>query len=165
MCTKAVDILREARRRRKMRITQEADYAIRICTLLDSCGGRLGAAEISRVSCITQRIALKVMRKLCGANILRSYQGVGGGYELSRAGESISIIEIIEAVDGAVRISRCLECDRECTKNPCKGNCKMHIAFGAINKRLVEDLGRVNIRMLSDESVSGRDIVEKINNK
>lgn len=148
-----------------MRITQEADYAIRICTVLDCHGGRLGASEISRVSCITQKIALKVMRKLCYADILRSYKGVCGGYELSRPSDEIKIIDIIEAIDGRVRISRCLECDHECTKNPCKGNCKMHMAFGVINRRLAEDLGRVSVRMLSDESVSGEDIINLINNK
>lgn len=147
-----------------MRITQEADYAIRICTVLDSHGGKVGASEISHMSCITQKIALKVMRKLCCADILRSYKGACGGYELSRSGEDIMIIDIIEAIDGKVRISRCLECDHECKKNPCKGSCKMHMAFSAINKRLVDDLGKISVRMLSDANVSGADIVGIINN-
>jgi Rrf2 family protein len=146
-----------------MRVTQEADYAIRMCLILDSLGEKTGAATLADLACITPRIALKVLRKLNEGGYVRSYKGVQGGYELTRSGDSIKVIEIIELIDGPVRISKCLECDHDCTKNPCKIECKMHIAFGAINQKLIENLGLITVRMLHDKNVSYADISDIIN--
>ena len=148
-----------------MRVTQEADYAIRMCLILDSIGEKTGAATLADLACITPKIALKVLRKLNTAGIVNSYKGVQGGYELARGGEELKVLEIIELIDGPVRISKCLECDHECSRNPCKLECKMHIAFGAINDRLVENLGMITVRMLHDKNVSHADIADIINQK
>ncbi len=147
-----------------MRVTQEADYAIRICLILDSLGEKTGAAAIADIACITPKIALKVLRKLSAAGFVKSYKGVQGGYELARDGEKLRVLEIIELIDGPVRISKCLECDHECSRNPCKMDCKMHIAFDAVNQKLIENLGLITVRMLHDKSVSGADIADIINN-
>lgn len=146
-----------------MRVTQEADYAIRICTILDSLGQKAGAAIIAEHACITPKIALKVLRKLTRAGYVRSYKGAYGGYELTKTGDSIKIIELIELIDGPVRISKCLDCGHDCSKNPCKTDCKMHIAFGLINKKLIEDLGSITVRILHDKNVSAADIADIIN--
>lgn len=147
-----------------MRVTQEADYAIRICLILDSLGEKTGASTIADIACITPKIALKVLRKLNTAGYVRSYKGVQGGYELVRSGDEIRVLEIIELIDGPVRISKCLECDHECSRNPCKLDCKMHIAFGAINDKLIENLGSITVRMLHDKNVSHADIADIIKN-
>ena len=162
MCTKEVDI--EQRRHNDMRVTQEADYAIRMCLILDSLGEKTGAATLADLACITPKIALKVLRKLNAGGFVKSYKGVQGGYELARAGDELKVLEIIELIDGPVRISKCLECDHECSKNPCKLECKMHIAFGAVNEQLIENLGKITVRMLHDNSVSHADIADIIKN-
>ena len=148
-----------------MRVTQEADYAIRMCLILDSIGEKTGAATLADLACITPKIALKVLRKLNAGGFVRSYKGVQGGYELARSGNDLRVIDIIELIDGPVKISKCLECDHDCSKNPCKTECKMHIAFGAINKNLVDNLGKITVRMLHDKNVSQADISDIINKK
>lgn len=147
-----------------MRVTQEADYAIRICLILDSLGGKTGASTIADIACITPKIALKVLRKLGEAGIVKSYKGVQGGYELIRPGEKLKVLEIVELIDGPIKISKCLECDHECSRNPHKTDCKMHIAFDAVNQKLIENLGLITVRMLHDKNVSAADISDIINN-
>ena len=148
-----------------MRVTQEADYAIRMCLILDSLGEKTGAATLADVACITPRIALKVLRKLHEGGLVRSYKGVQGGYELTRSGDEIRVLEIIELIDGPVKISKCLECEHECSRNPCKLDCKMHVAFDVINDQLIENLGSITVRMLHDKSVSHADIADIIKKK
>ena len=148
-----------------MRVTQEADYAIRMCLILDSIGEKTGAATLADLACITPKIALKVLRKLHEGGLVRSYKGVQGGYELVRPGDELRVLEIIELIDGPVKISKCLECEHECSKNPCKTECKMHIAFGAVNQKLIENLGQISVRMLHDQNVSPADIADIINKK
>lgn len=143
----------------KMRITQEADYAIRICIILGSIGEKTGAADIAANACITQQFALKILRKLSQEGIVRSYKGAYGGYELSKHKDELTALEIIEAIDGKTYINKCLCCDEDCSRNKNKSECKMHIAFGAINKNLVDNLTKITIGKLTDENISSSDIV------
>ena len=145
-----------------MRITQEADYAIRICAVLDALGKKAGAAEIAAKAGITQSFALKILRKLSDASIVRSYKGVLGGYELRSDAKQLRIIDVMEAIEGPLRLSKCLECEYDCTRNPDKSCCKMHVAFAALNQNLVNSLGRITVRMLNDESISATDITDVI---
>lgn len=163
MCTREVDIEKDGGKS-NMRVTQEADYAIRMCMILDSLGEKTGAAQLADLACITPKIALKVLRKLNEGGMVRSYKGVQGGYELVKSGDELRIIEIIELIDGPIRISKCLDCEHECSKNPCKMDCKMHIAFDAVNQKLIENLGLITVRMLHDKNVSAADISDIINN-
>ena len=146
-----------------MRVTQEADYAIRICLILDSYAKKMGASEIAVAACITQKEALKVLRKLNEAGYVRSYKGMRGGYEMARHGADITVLDIIEVMDGPVLISKCLECDHHCSKNACKTDCNMHIAFGAINRILRENLGTITVKTLHDKRLSASDIADIIN--
>ena len=148
-----------------MRITQEADYAIRICAVLDAFGNKVGASEISEKAGITQGFALKILRKLSEVGIVKSYKGACGGYALEADANRLRIIDVIEAIEGPLKLSKCLECEYDCTRNPNKSCCKMHIAFEALNQNLVNSLGRITVRMLNDEHVTANDITDVIINK
>ena len=147
-----------------MRITQEADYAIRICIVLDSKREKMGAAAISEIACIPQKFALKILRKLNEQGIVKSYKGAYGGYELAIGGNELKILDIIQTIDGPVMISKCLDCDYDCTRNAKKSCCKMHIAFAAINKKILNDLASITVAMINDEKIDASDIVEFIQN-
>lgn len=142
-----------------MKVTQEADYAIRICCVLDEAGGKIGAAEISERAGVTQRFSLKILRKLLTADIVSSFVGSQGGYILKKDANILSVAEIIEAIDGDMFLSKCMECNYECTRNPQKSNCKMHVAFCAVSKTLKEMLSKITVRMITDKAVTAADVV------
>lgn len=146
-----------------MRITSEADYAIRICTVLCE-EGKLGTCEISEKACVSQRFALKILRKLAGEDIVRSYKGACGGYELAKLPSDIRALDIIEAIDGRVFINKCLDCSEDCTKNQNKSDCRMHLAFAAINKNVRDSLSNITLDVLVDKNVTPQNIVELVNN-
>ena len=97
-----------------MRISLEADYAIRIVQCLANDGARLGAKEISSRTRVTERFALKILHKLVVAEIVKSFKGVGGGYELSRDPSDITLKQVIEVIEGPIVISRCQQSDFDC---------------------------------------------------
>lgn len=146
-----------------MKVTQEADYAIRICCALDENEGMLDAESIADKVAITKAIALKVLRKLKASGIVDSQQGADGGYVLSCDPEQLTVCSIIEAIEGEVCISKCLSDDHPCSKNgKLKNLCKMHIAFTAINQALIERLSSVTVRHITDPAISSLDIIDKI---
>ena len=66
-----------------MYITLEADYAVRILLYLYEQGKRCDAKTISEDTEVTLRFALKILRKLAAAGLVRSFKGFKGGYEVS----------------------------------------------------------------------------------
>ena len=144
-----------------MRITQEADYAIRICCVLDDAGDKLGTAEISVRAGVPQRFALKILRTLLQAGIVRSIVGNIGGYALDTDGATLTVVRIIEAIDGPICISKCMDGDYDCTRNPVKSYCKMHVAFCCVSKLIKEKLNQITVRTLTDSAV-GTTVVAQI---
>ena len=101
-----------------MHITLESDYAVRIVYCLAQNGGRLDAASIAEQTGVTLRFSLKILRKLVAGELVKSYKGAGGGYELARDPHEISLYEVIEQVEGPYAISRCLnEEGYDCNRN------------------------------------------------
>lgn len=146
-----------------MKVTQEADYAIRICCVLDETDGMLDAESIADRVAITKAIALKVLRKLKAKGIVDSQQGAVGGYILSSNPEKLTVLKIIEAIEGEVSISKCLSDDHPCSRNGTnKTSCKMHIAFSAINQALISRLNSVTVRSITSPEVSSLEIIETL---
>ena len=111
-----------------MRVTQEADYAIRICCVLDDARSRLGASEIAERAGITQKFALKILRKLSLAKIVRSFAGNKGGYELNRDANDLTIAEILELIEGAISLSKCMDCVDDCNCGGCAHGVAIYMA-------------------------------------
>lgn len=103
-----------------MKITLEADYAIRIVDYLVRLGGMAGAADISEAAVVPLRFAKNILQKLVHYGIVTSYKGVRGGYELGRPAEEISLYDVVEATQGPVILNRCLLNSYECTCIPDK---------------------------------------------
>lgn len=126
--------------RNNVRITHEADYAIRVAYCLGLAGGKQCAKDISEMTGVTLRFALKILRKLTQSGITKSYKGVAGGYELNRAPSEISLGELIECIDGPIAINHCLSNEFQCTRVGDRNECDFHRVFGEINKSLRDEL-------------------------
>ncbi len=146
-----------------MRITQEADYAIRIVSLLAQ-KGLVGAPEMSENVKVPQGFAMKILRKLTSEKIVRSKRGVNGGYELLRSPEDLTVADVIEAVDGEISISKCLSPTHDCLNNPDKSRCRYHNVFASVNGIIKERLSRLTIDMMVNANIPTEELIKIINN-
>lgn len=133
-----------------MRITHEADYAIRVMYCLAAAGERLSAKELSEQTGVTLRFSLKILRKLIGAELVKSFKGVTGGYILGREPDKISLGEIIECIDGPIIINHCLSNEFDCTRVAQKSECDFHKVFGSLNTLLRKELYSVTLDRFTD---------------
>lgn len=124
-----------------MRITQEADYAIRVVVFLYSKETLADAKTISAEIKVPIRYTLKILRKLVQSGIIKSFKGIHGGYRLPpnsgtpTAGSKLSLARIIEAIDGPIRVTRCFSDEFECSKNGLnKQQCLIHNKFAEVNE-------------------------------
>jgi Rrf2 family protein len=128
-----------------MHITLETDYAIRIVETMSVCNCKASAEEIASKSGVTSRFALKILRKLSLAGIVKSFKGSQGGYVLSRTPSEISLREVMEAVEGTYNLSRCLGEDYTCTSADGAESfgCRFHPVFCEISEMVRQRLSKV----------------------
>ncbi len=135
-----------------MHITSETDYAVRIVHCLAQSASRMDAKAISDKTGVTLRFSLKILRKLVGGEIVRSYKGTKGGYELNKAPTDISIADVIETVEGKYALARCVGADEyECSRN--KDTCvvcKFREIYADITDTVQEKLESVKFSDLLD---------------
>ena len=137
-----------------MKITQEADYGLRVVLYLCKLGygEKIEAKTISEKEGIPLRFLLKLLRKLIQADIVKSYRGVNGGYAINKLPEQINLKDVIEAIDGPICVNRCVIEPSFCNVNR-SGKCTIHRAMEKVQKGLSAELESINFKNLVNEEV------------
>jgi FeS assembly SUF system regulator len=131
-----------------MRLSNLTDYAIVILSAA-ARGGKssVSAAELSEETGVPLPTAQKLMGRLVIAGLLKSSRGIGGGFRLARDPSAISIADIIEAVEGPIAMTACVEEGRhDCGLETA---CKVRPHWGAVNMAVKGALGGVSLASLS----------------
>lgn len=136
-----------------MQLTLEADYAVRIISVLCIENGRADAKTISEKATVSLRFALKILRKLVAAGLVDSFKGTQGGYVLKQDPSEINLRQVIEAIEGTYYFSRCLSPDGECNRGM-SGVCCYQRAFSDITDVVRDKLESYNFADLISASRS-----------
>lgn len=141
-----------------MRITVESGSAIRVILFLSIRGVdvKTGAKMISDEENIPIRFALKILRKLKLAGLVKSYRGQSGGYALIREPKDISMREVIEIIDGPIKMNKCLGGSGLCELNR-TSVCPVHYYLGSVQRQVSEQLEEINFQMLIDKYAENKD--------
>ena len=130
-----------------MCLTLESDYAVRIIGCLSAENKRIDAKNISERTGVSLRFALKILRKLVSAGLVKSYKGMQGGYELAKAPSEITMLDVIETVEGSYYLNRCHEEEFVCTRGA-KGCCCHQKVFNEITDIVSKKLAEYNFEDL-----------------
>ncbi len=91
-----------------MQITRETDYAIRCVYYLAGKKGEVTMVdEIARKMDTPKSFLAKILQKLARAGIVESFRGVKGGFRLAMSPRQISLLDVIEAIQGPVVMNIC----------------------------------------------------------
>jgi FeS assembly SUF system regulator len=90
-----------------IRMSKLTDYAIVILAHLARATGTLTAQELAGRSRVPLPTVSKLAKELSKAGLVVSHRGRNGGYGLARAAESISVAEIVEALEGPIALTEC----------------------------------------------------------
>jgi Rrf2 family protein len=88
-----------------MKLTRAASYAVHALVFMASQknGRPLASHNIAKARGIPERFLLKVLKPLVSVRILISIKGPNGGYRLARSPNEITLLDVLEAVDGPIR--------------------------------------------------------------
>jgi len=100
-----------------MQITRQADYAVRAVLYLAQLGPdqRAATSQIAERQQIPPSFLAKIVSQLSVAGLLQTSRGARGGVSLARPPELISILEVVEAIDGPILLNECVSPNGLCT--------------------------------------------------
>lgn len=135
-----------------MRLSNLADYAvITMSQAAKHCGdGRVSAAELASETGLPVPTVQRLVSKLTAAGLLRSVRGAGGGLQLGRPAAAITVADIVEAVEGPIGLTACVDnagCDYE-------AGCSMKPHWPIINERLRGALAGITLENLRHAPVT-----------
>lgn len=131
-----------------MQLTTTTDYAIRAVLFL-AMKGVANATELNEAMGIPHGYISSLARKLRDAGIIKSERGVCGGYSLNKPPEEISLLDIVELMEGTTKINRCLEADHYCSRNAAD-TCPVRKFYSDIQVDLEAKLRSKTIKDLMD---------------
>lgn len=134
-----------------MRLSSMADYAVvTMCAAARHCGfSRVSAVELAAETGLPVPTVQKLVTLLSRAGLLRGVRGAGGGIQLARPAAAITLVHIVEAVEGPIALTACVDAG----KHDCglERNCSVRPHWAVVNQALrgalegvrLSDLARV----------------------
>ena len=122
-----------------MQITRQADYALRAVLHLAKMNGhsRAATSQIAQEEHIPPSFLAKIISQLSVAGLINTSRGARGGVSLARAPEEISILDVIEAIDGPIALNQCTHSPGLC---PFGENCPLRPLFSEAQTELINRL-------------------------
>lgn len=128
------------------------EYALRALTYAASQSedGRFQAKDVCEKTDIPESFTRKVLQSLVQGGFLQAVRGPGGGYELSRPASEITLLDVIEAVEGGDTFDHCVLGFPTCgSKHPCP----LHDTWARAKQQLLAQLERRTLQELADSTV------------
>ncbi|MGN6495738.1 MAG: SUF system Fe-S cluster assembly regulator [Tsuneonella sp.] len=130
-----------------MRLSNLADYAVvTMSAAARHCGGaRTSAAELADETGLPAPTVQKIVSKLTAAGLLRTTRGARGGLQLARPAAAITLADIVEAVEGPIALTQCVE-TRDCSLDH---TCSVRPHWALVNDALRGALADVPLTRLA----------------
>jgi len=130
-----------------LRLTKEADYAIRAmihiaCVPENSLALR---KDIVRLYAIPPSFSAKILRRLVEADLLVATRGAHGGFALAKPASAITLLHVVEAIEGPLGLT-------DCSTEPCgctyAADCAAQPVWQEIQSTIAELLGKATLEAL-----------------
>ncbi len=132
-----------------MVITREADYAVRCILCLSLSFNEIkGASTIAKEMEIPAPFVSKILQKLSRKGLVVALRGVKGGFRLARRPQDISLLEVIETIDGPIPVNICVIDSKSCNR---VRKCSVHPVWVRLQNLIRKELGAVNFKKLASD--------------
>lgn len=130
-------------------LRRNTDYALRLMIGLAKYyeSGSVSTRVLAEEQEVSYQLACKLMQRLHDARLVDSCMGPKGGFRLSRAPGQINLLDVVEVIQGPVRMNRCLMSDCAC---PRAGNCSVRTRITELQGYIEEYLRNVTVSDLTD---------------
>ncbi len=136
-----------------MQITRASDYAVRVMIHLGALppGSTVRQAELSKATEVSSHFLSKVLQQLVRSGLIRSQRGSGGGYGLAGSAQSISLLDVVQAMEGPVQLNQCIAEGPSCDR---KSWCPAHQVWAEAQSAMVTILGGASVAKLAAQTTA-----------
>ncbi|WP_240126342.1 SUF system Fe-S cluster assembly regulator [Thermomonas alba] len=129
-----------------LRVTKLTDYATVVLTVLAARPDAvLSASELAEQAGLEAPTVAKVLKPLAAAGLVEGFRGANGGYRLARPAAAISLVEIVEAMEGPLAMTECSIHAGQCG---IEHSCGVRANWRRINDVVAEALGSVTLAQM-----------------
>lgn len=138
-----------------MQLTRAADYAVRVMIHLAGTphGQRISLPELARAADAPESFLSKVLQLLAAAGLITSRRGQTGGFAISWQGVRATLRDVVEAVDGPIRLNVCLAGGGSCSR---KSWCPAHTVWARAQHAMIEVLESATVAGLASQANCSR---------
>lgn len=131
-----------------LRLSKKADYALLALRHLAVPGPRetVSARELAESYDLPPELLAKVLQQLVRGGLLVSVQGIRGGYGLARPAANITVVDVIQAIDGPMTVTACSEQDQSCDQYT---KCNIRDPLWKLKDRIVSALEATTVAELA----------------
>jgi FeS assembly SUF system regulator len=137
-----------------LRLSRMTDYA---CVILSNMAREpflvMSSSHLSEMTCLPEPSVAKILKLLAKASLVSSIRGASGGYKLEVDPQSISIGAIVEAIEGPVALTACVEDSHQ----PCaiRETCHLQGKWSPLNNAIRQALQSVNLMEIMKQDPKG----------
>lgn len=130
-----------------LKLSRLTDYGtVLLAHLAREPRARLSASELAQATRLGEPTVRKLLKMLARGGVVVSHRGAQGGYALARPPESISAVEIIDALEGPVALTECSGAHSSCEH---ERDCALNHGWPAINAAVRDALQAVTLAQLA----------------
>jgi Rrf2 family protein len=131
-----------------MQLTRAADYAVRVMIHLAGLPPetRASRTELAEAADCPDQFLSKVLQSLTRAGLIVSHRGNTGGFVLPAAQRNASVLEIVEAIEGPIRLNMCLISEAACERSTW---CPAHSVWAEAQAAMTSVLRKATISSLA----------------
>ena len=138
-----------------LRINRQTDYAVRVVLALAkrSEAVRLSSAAIQQEMFIPASFMARIVAQLAQARLVATFPGREGGLQLPRPASEITLKDVVEAFEGPILLSECLQVKGE-DDCPFQAHCPVRTKWGRVQVAMLREMASINFADLAEEAQS-----------
>src|SRR5512138_2847212 len=137
-----------------LKINRQTDYAVRVVLALAKRGeeARLSSAEIQQTMLIPKAFMTRIVAQLSRSGLINTFPGREGGLMLPRPASQITLKDVVEAFEGPVLLSACLEVKGE-DDCPFQAVCPVRPKWGRVQIAMMREMASITFEDLAKEAL------------
>ncbi len=134
-----------------LRLSKLTDYAVVVLVRLSRADGVQTSPGIAASTGIPEPTVAKVLKTLAASGLVASQRGARGGYRLMRPLAAVPVGDVIEAVDGPIALTACV--DGSAVECESRGLCPMHGRWDPVNDAIQQALSMITLADMQEASI------------
>jgi Rrf2 family protein len=137
-----------------LKINRQTDYAVRVLLALAKRdeGARLSSTDIQQEMLIPKAFMSRIVAQLSRVGLLNTFPGRDGGLMLPRPASQINLSHVVEAFEGPILLSACLDVKNE-DDCPFQANCPVSPKWGRVQVAMMREMASITFEDLVKESL------------